>query len=310
MNIITSLNAIAAPTAIALGNFDGIHRGHRQVIDPILATPFGVATVVSFHPHPQEWFTGQQRPLLTPLDEKADYLESIGVKQLVLLDFNAALAALSPKDFVEQILLGQLKAQWISVGQNFQFGHRRAGSISDLQTLASHYGVHVHVATLYRCEDGRISSSAIREALSQGDLERANRLLGRPYTMNGTVVYGQQLGSTLGFPTANLKIPDNKFCPQRGVYYVQVRCLDSSVLDRSMPGVMNLGIRPTVDGLTQTIEVHLLDWSGDLYGKNLAVQLECFLRPEQKFESLDTLKKQIEADCAIARSLAGTNSMV
>ncbi len=316
MNVITSLDTAQTPTAIALGNFDGIHRGHRQVIEPILSFSDCTSTVVSFHPHPQEWFTGTQRTLLTPLHEKANYLGFLGIEQLVLLSFNADLATLSPNDFVEQILLKQLQAHQISVGHNFRFGHRRSGTIHDLKAIAARHGVPVHIAELCRCGDERISSSAIREALSQGDLERANRLLGRPYRLEGTVVQGQQLGRTLGFPTANLQIPENKFCPRQGVYYVTVRCSDESdesdetVLSETAPGVMNLGTRPTVDGLRQTIEVHLLDWSGDLYGKVLTVQLEQFLRAEQKFDSLDALKAQIQADCEMARSLSQMRSAV
>lgn len=302
MTVILSLQDIQSPTAIALGNFDGIHRGHRRVIDPILDVANGVSTVVSFHPHPQEWFTGEKRPLLTPLQEKADYLDSIGVKQLVLLPFNDDLAQLSPQDFVEQVLLKQLDARFISVGQNFKFGHRRSGNTEDLRAIAAQQGVFVHIAELHRCGEERISSSAIRESLTQGDLERANRLLGRPYTLSGTVVHGQHLGRTIGFPTANLHIPDNKFCPRQGVYYVQVH-LDDGNPDQQRPGVMNIGHRPTVDGLQQTVEVHLLDWNGDLYGATLTVQLEAFLRPEQKFDSLDALKNQIEVDCNVVRSL-------
>ncbi len=301
MKVITALQDIQSPTAIALGNFDGIHRGHRGVIDPILDSSTGVSTVVSFHPHPHEWFTGEKRSLLTPLQEKADYLNSIGVKQLVLLPFNADLAQQSPQDFVEQVLLKQLDAQWISVGQNFKFGHKRAGTTEDLRAIASQHGVFVHTATLHQCGDERISSSAIRDALGQGELERANRLLGRSYAISGTVVHGQHLGRTIGFPTANLHIPDNKFCPRQGVYYVDVFIGSGS--SECLPGVMNIGNRPTVNGAQQTVEVHLLDWSGDLYGAFLTVHLEKFLRPEQKFASLDALKSQIEADCNTARSL-------
>lgn len=294
---------IQTPTAIALGNFDGIHRGHRGVIDPMLAASVGCSTVVSFHPHPQEFFTGEQRSLLTPLDEKADYLESIGVEQFVLLNFTQALAALTPEAFVEQVLLDQLQTRWISVGQNFRFGRRRLGTTADLRAIAAQHHVHVHIADLQLCGGERISSSAIREALQQGDLEKANRLLGRPYQINGLVIQGQQLGRKLGFPTANLDVPPNKFLPRYGVYFVQVQCCGSENRLTRWPGVMNLGKRPTVDGLQQTVEVHVLDWSGDLYGQSLTVHLEKFLRSEQKFDSLDALKAQIQADCETARSL-------
>jgi len=327
VNVITSLDTIQAPTAIALGNFDGIHRGHRQVIDPVLASSAGISTVVSFYPHPQEWFTGERRLLLTPLQEKANYLKSIGIEQLVLLPFNKELSQLPPQGFVEQVLLKQLQARWVSVGHNFRFGHRRSGTTEDLKAIASNHGIFVHIAPLQLCGNERISSSAIREALSQGDLERANRLLGRPYMFSGPVVHGQHLGRTIGFPTANLELPDNKFCPRRGVYYVEVQRVSHeervlSMGEKSLPtvgsgngpdflpGVMNLGTRPTVDGVQQTVEVHLLDWQGDLYGQSLIVRLKQFLRPEQKFDSLDALKAQIEADCVTARSLVNVGSAV
>lgn len=304
MRILYSTDAIYAPAAIALGNFDGVHRGHRRVIDPMLAATVGKSTVVSFDPHPQEFFTGQRRTLLTPIEEKADHLESIGVEQLILIPFNRSLARLSPRAFVEEILIQQIKARWISVGRNFQFGHKRAGTTDDLAAIASDYQIPVYIAELETCMGERISSSAIRAALGMGDLAKANRLLGRPYQIRGRVVKGQQLGRTIGFPTANLKVPDNKCLPRQGVYYVQV----TTPLEphSPMPAVMNLGKRPTVDGLQQTLEVHLLDWSGDLYNQSLILHLKRFLRPEQKFDSLDALKSQIEADCKQARSLIAT----
>lgn len=310
---------MTTPTLIALGNFDGVHRGHQRVIAPILrsalpqdsippSSPRDAAfpTVVTFHPHPQQFFSGQHRTLLTPLDEKVRYLTAIGVQQLVLLPFNQMLASLTPEEFVTTILIEQLRAQQISIGQNFCFGRHRSGTATDLQTLAARYHVPVDIVPLHTCENERISSSAIRHALQQGNLARANQLLGRPYTLIGQVVQGQQLGRTIGFPTANLQLPAEKFLPQQGVYSVWVHLQTPGRLSAPLPGVMNIGKRPTVDGTQQTIEVHLLDWTGDLYGKTLTVSLEGFLRPEQKFASLDDLKAQIEADCNVARSRLGT----
>ncbi|MEB3212712.1 MAG: bifunctional riboflavin kinase/FAD synthetase [Leptolyngbyaceae bacterium] len=307
MNIITSPDTIARPTAIALGNFDGIHRGHENVIRPIFSSQSGVPTVVSFQPHPREWFSGQRLTLLTPLAEKSDYLARMGVQQLVVLAFDQQLATLSPQAFVERILLETLHARWISVGQNFKFGHRRAGTTEDLRAIAAAHNIHVNIAELQCCGDERISSSAIREALTNGDVSRANRLLGRPYQLRGIVVKGQQLGRTIGFPTANLQIPENKFCPRQGVYYVSVHCAEEPSL-KDFPAVMNIGHRPTVDGTRLTVEVHLLEWIGDIYGKTLHVELIQFLRSEQKFRSLDELKEQIAIDCRMARSLTRVSS--
>jgi riboflavin kinase / FMN adenylyltransferase len=299
--ITSSLDTVQTPTFIALGNFDGVHRGHRRVIEPVLSQ--SVATVVTFFPHPQEFFSGQRRPLLTPLDEKVAVLRSLGVEQLVLLPFGQELASMPPVEFVEIILLKQLQAHKISVGQDFCFGCRRSGTTKDLQAIAGRHGVAVEVIPLYIQNGDRISSSAIRQALQDGDLGTANQLLGRPYTLMGKVIHGQQLGRTIGFPTANLQLPPEKFLPRQGVYSVQVQCCALPADERLLPGVMNIGYRPTVDGVKQTIEIHLLDWSGDLYDQTLTVSLDRFLRPEQKFPSLDALKAQIQLDCDMARSL-------
>ncbi|MEG4090833.1 bifunctional riboflavin kinase/FAD synthetase [Microcoleus sp. Pol12B4] len=399
MWVTSSCTAALTPTSVALGNFDGLHLGHRQVVQPILnrspgpnsATVFasgqntrsnvdtdqnlpreypaigendsaapsdragtshnfegligpraegnslsgrdsdGVdrlySTVVTFDPHPQEFFTGQPKKLLTPLAEKVELLAAMGVEQLVLLPFDRELAALTACEFVEEILVRQLKASRISVGVDFRFGRGRAGTAVDLQSIAAGYGIDVALAPLHNCGEGdRISSSGIREGLASGDLTRANQLLGRPYSLVGTVVGGQRLGRTIGFPTANIELPPEKFLPRFGVYAVRVslkhgwekmkeesssyRWENPKSLIPGTPsnlsfvnGVVNVGCRPTVDGLQPTVEVHLLDWSGDLYGKTLSASLVEFLRPEQKFASLDALKTQIQTDCDIARSL-------
>ncbi len=335
------------PTAIALGNFDGVHLGHQAVIGkvlpenpqppyaplhqgefsgqrlagsgltgyshrqggPIKDTKIGdlevrcstraIPTVVTFFPHPQEFFSGQSRPLLTPLAEKAAHIGQLGVKQLVLLPFNHGLADLSPKEFVHDLLIQQLKAQRISVGKDFCFGKNRSGTVEALKQLAADYGVEVCIAPLRLQGTERISSSRIREALKGGHLATVTSLLGRPYSLQGRVIQGQQLGRTLGFPTANLKLPPDKFLPKHGVYSVWVQGV-SGTLHQPLPGVLNIGVRPTVDGLTTTVEVHLLNWSGDLYGKTLTLLLHDYLRPEQKFASLEDLKAQIHQDCQAA----------
>ncbi len=315
MWVTSSPTTVLTPTAVALGNFDGVHQGHQQVIQPVLSVAETVdgsprihATVVTFHPHPQEFFTGQARLLLTPLIEKAAQLSAVGVEQLVLLPFDESLARLSPEQFVEQILLQQLKATKVSIGSDFCFGRQRSGNAETLQAIAAKHGIAVSIAPLKNLGDDRISSSAIRQALQQGDVQRANQLLGHPYRLIGKVVQGQQLGRTIGFPTANLQLPSDKFLPCAGAYAVRVhRCDRGSEVDLSatptLRGVMNIGFRPTVNGTTQTIEVHLLDWSADLYEQTLIVSLAAFLRSEQKFPSLDALKAQIQADCDAARLL-------
>lgn len=314
MWVTSSTELIQTPTAVALGKFDGVHRGHQRVIQPILHKPVDAEriypTVITFFPHPQEFFTGKPRKLLTPLDEKVQQLELLGVEQLVLIPFNKELSALTPEQFVEQIIVEKLQASRISVGQDFCFGSNRSGTAFDLQILVAKYGIPVNIVPLetheddlpLKLEETRISTSLIRQILEAGDIEKANLLLGRPYTLMGTVVKGQQLGRTIGFPTANLQLPEDKFLPQQGVYAVRVSAINTP--DTSLKnhwGVMNIGKRPTVNGTLPTVEVHLLDWSGDLYDKQLKIQLEKFLRPEQKFSSLEALKSQIQLDCTIAR---------
>ncbi|MGF1603383.1 MAG: bifunctional riboflavin kinase/FAD synthetase [Thermosynechococcaceae cyanobacterium] len=302
MQVISFLDQVLKPSAVALGNFDGLHLGHCQVINAL--RPFAkkencAVTVVAFDPHPQAFFSGDSRPLLTPLDEKVAMLEALGVDQLVLLTFDQALAQLSPQDFVEEILVEKLVARCISVGFNFGFGYQRSGTTADLDAIATHHHIPVYIAEPKMTEGDPISSSAIRAALQEGHLSQAHQMLGRPYTLTGTVIHGQHLGATLGFPTANLKIPSDKFLPRQGVYSVRV---SGSGLSQPQIGVLNLGYRPTVNGQTQVPEVHLLNWSGDLYGQTLTVSLEQYLRPEQKFESLEALQTQIQLDCEIARS--------
>jgi riboflavin kinase / FMN adenylyltransferase len=302
----TSLQTALTPTAIALGNFDGIHCGHRQVIEPVLAAREQAvlrlyATVVSFSPHPREFFSRQPLALLSPFEERIALLEQTGVDQLMVLPFDQELANLSPEEFVDQILVDRLQAKHISVGKDFRFGHRRAGNADLLQQLAAQHGIEVTQVSLQTLDGERISSSAIRQALAQGDIQTTSQLLGRPYRLIGKVIEGQQVGRTIGFPTANLQLPPNKLVPAQGVYGVRVSGKDLNQ-GNAIAGVMNIGNRPTVNGLEETIEVHILDWEGDLYGQELTVELLEFIRSEQRFPSLDALKEQISADCAIARS--------
>lgn len=360
MWITSSLAAAKGPAHIALGNFDGVHLGHQQVMAQILCEPSSgtsthtsaasrplrlgsssiqafhsgilasgysflpnvteediqtqqahaislpvgpplpasgsYATVVTFSPHPHEYFSGCDRPLLTPVAEKIWQLSQLGVHQLIMLPFNQALAELSPQDFVENILIDGLQAKRISVGSDFHFGKGRTGNAQNLTEIAGKHNIPVVQVPLKHEQGERISSSHIREALTAGKPSVAAKLLGRAYTLTGRVVEGKQLGRTIGFPTANLHIPVKKYLPRKGVYSVRVYGADAEPIK----GVMNIGNRPTVEGQTLSVEVHLLNWGGDLYGKVLTVSLEQFIRPEQKFGSLDQLKSQIEQDCQVA----------
>ncbi|ACK66111.1 riboflavin biosynthesis protein RibF [Rippkaea orientalis PCC 8801] len=317
MWVTSSTSNLLTPTAIALGNFDGIHLGHKQVLQPILRltsdNPALYPTVVTFTPHPQEFFTGETRQLLTPVSEKIQRLEPLGIQQLVRLPFDRELAALSPQAFVSDILIKQLQVKQISVGEDFRFGHKRSGTAEDLRKIAANYGVSVHVTALVEDKRGRggegerggtlsslrISSSLIRQCLADGNIKQANQMLGYCYSLIGKVIQGQQLGRTIGFPTANLEISPDKLLPRFGVYCVQIKRETGEIRQ----GVMNIGYRPTVEGQTPTVEVHLFDWSEDLYQQTLTVELVEFLRPEQKFSSLDALKDQISQDCQLAKEI-------
>lgn len=304
MHTAFSLEQAHKPTALAIGNFDGIHLGHQQVLNPILGSSSDngrIKTVLTFHPHPQEFLTGQPRLYLTPPAEKGAILAQMGFEQVVQLPFTQAFARLSPQHFIEQVLQEGLKATCISVGWDFRFGSGRTGEVSQLKDWGLDHGIAIEVAPKAERQGARVSSSRIRAALSLGDPGLALALLGRPYCLQGTVVEGDKRGRQLGFPTANLDLPRDKFLPRDGVYGVQV-------YEGSQPkprlGVMNLGIRPTVDGSRRQVEVHLLDWQGDLYGQNLRVDLHHFVRPEQRFGSLAELQQQIKADCETVRQLA------
>ena len=298
------------PCVIALGNFDGIHQGHQKVIEPIFQPRLNQEysrCLVTFTPHPQEFFSGNKKLLLTPIAEKSQLLEQMGIDQLILLPFDRELANLTPSDFVSEILVKKINASFISIGEDFRFGYRRQGDAEQLKLLAIEHQIEVNITPeqSITVEDRkqRISSSLIRKSLSQGEIEFANQMLGREYKFIGTVVKGQQLGRTIGFPTANLQIPQDKFIPQKGVYEVRVDILDSQ--ETNLIGVMNIGNRPTIDGQNISIEVHLLNWQGDLYGKQLKVRLVKFIREEKKFASLDELKEQIKKDC---QSVISVNS--
>lgn len=299
-NISPSNEKIKYPCAVALGNFDGIHKGHQQVIQPIFKYQNLTPSLVTFIPHPEEFFTGTKKQLLTPIAEKCQILESLGIKQLILLPFDRQLANLSAEKFVEDILIKQIKANFISVGEDFCFGYQRQGNAEYLQSLADKHNVKVSITEeqnlTIKKESIRISSSYIRQSLSEGKPELATKMLGREYQIIGKVIEGQKLGRKIGFPTANLAIPPEKFLPQMGVYGVKVDVKNNSLLS-NLSGVMNIGTRPTIEGKNISVEIHLLDWEGDLYNQILTVKLVNFLRLEQKFSSLDDLKKQIKLDC-------------
>jgi riboflavin kinase/FMN adenylyltransferase len=294
------------PTAIALGSFDGLHRGHRRVIaavaDPAAAADGAVPTVVSFWPHPRELLHGETRLRLDLPEEQLELLGPLGIAQLVMLPFDAALAALQPDEFVARVLAEQLHARRVAVGENFRFGVGRVGGVADLVRLGAAHGIVVTVVPMLGEGGERMSSSRIRSALSAGDLAEAARLLERPYRFVGRVVPGRGLGRTLGWPTANLQVDGRKFLPLEGVYAARVSLLEGS--GEAIAAVMNLGPQPTVDPLAPSaVEVHLLDRSIELVGRRLLVEPTRLLRRQRRFDGLEALSAQIAADAESARQL-------
>ena len=294
------------PTTLALGSFDGLHAGHRRVIASVTQTDHldAIPTVVSFWPHPREVLHGEPRLRLDLPEEKLELLEPLGIQQLVLVPFNRQLAQLSAAEFVEQVLLGCLKARQIAVGANFRFGRGREGDTNTLRALAEAAGVQVSVLPILEDAGGRMSSSRIREALSNGDLQAASTLLGRPYRFRGTVVRGRGLGRELGWPTANLQVDGRKFLPGLGVYAARawIQRDGEGRESEALPAVMNLGPQPTVDpNSPSAVEVHLLDRRIELVGQELVVEPVERLRGQQRFSGLEELSAQIGKDAAAAR---------
>jgi riboflavin kinase / FMN adenylyltransferase len=293
------------PTAIALGSFDGLHQGHRRVIAAVTAVPgseqAAIATVVSFWPHPREVLHGEARLRLDLPAEKLHLLEPLGIEQLVLVPFSRELAALSPEAFVEQVLVGQLAAQRVAVGDNFRFGAGRSGDSQALAVIGARHGIEVEVVPMLWDGEERVSSSRIRRALGAGDLAEARRLLERPYRFSGLVVRGRGLGKQLGWPTANLQVDGRKFLPLEGVYAATASVAGGPML----PAVMNLGPQPTVDPTAPSaVEVHLLDRQLELEGLELVVEPLQLLRRQQTFASFEQLAAQIAADAQLARALS------
>jgi len=294
------------PTAIALGSFDGLHQGHRRVIAAVTGTAAKAAglvpSVVSFWPHPREVLHGDTRLRLDLPAEKLELLEPVGIEQLVLVPFDPALAALTPEAFVEQVLVGQLAAGIVAVGENFRFGKGRSGDTAALIALGQRYGLAVEVLPMLWDGPERVSSSRIRRALAAGDLEEARRLLERPYRFSGQVVQGRGLGRKLGWPTANLQVDGRKFLPLEGVYAAMASVAGAP----PVPAVMNLGPQPTVDPMAPSaVEVHLLDRSMELVGQELRIEPLKLLRTQCAFANVQALSAQIGADAEAARKLCG-----
>lgn len=295
------LPATAQGHAVALGNFDGVHCGHRHLLHQLhAARPDLPLAVLSFEPHPREFFRPEDPPFrLTLSDERARALGDLGVATLYELPFDADLSHLTAAAFVEQVLIAAIGARHLACGSDFAFGHRRGGNVRFLEAALTPHNIGLTPVPLLADEDGPISSSRIRRLLADGYPDRAAAELGRPFAIEGIVTHGDQRGRTLHFPTANVPLGQH-LEPARGAYAVRVRLADGSIHN----GVANIGRRPTVNaGPESRLEAHLFDFDGDLYGQVILVELHGYLREEQQFPSLEALKAQIAMDAAQAREL-------
>jgi len=286
-----------------IGNFDGVHLGHQAVFRQLMGKgkELGLpAVVISFEPQPQEYFTPQRAPArLTRLREKLQAIAEAGIERVLLLEFNARLAAMAAEEFVERILVQGLGVRFLMVGDDFRFGAKRRGDFNLLREAGDRYDFRVEDMHTVRLSEDRVSSTRIREALTDGDLDTAAHLLGRSYQICGRVAHGDKRGRTIGFPTANVDL-HRRVSPVRGVFAVRVRGLEETAL----PGVANIGTRPTVTGDPRyLLEVHLFDFSREVYGRHVGVEFVHKLRDEKKFESFEELRRQITQDAWQARNL-------
>ena len=288
-----------APVVVAIGNFDGFHLGHQQLIKTLKVRSKELSlksTVVTFEPHPQTYFQPDVRlSRLSSVREKLELFRDYGVERVIALRFNEQLASLSAEDFVRKYLVESLSASHVVVGYDFGFGAGRSGTAEDLQALGDAYGFGVSRVAAVSIDGEKIGSTRVREVLQSGDLALAARLLGRPYAISGRVLYGDQRGRTWGFPTANLLVERHN-PPLRGVFAVEVGGVEEGLL----PGVANLGFRPTVGGDRLLLEVHLINFSGTFYGDRVRVIFRKRIRAETKFDSFDALKDQIHKDTQAA----------
>jgi len=305
------------PRAVAIGNFDGVHRGHQAVLAEALASAQAsglTLAVLTFDPHPAVVLGRKPPPLLTTLDRKAELLRRASVAEVLVRAFDAEFAAYTPERFVTEVLVQGLRARAVIVGQNFRFGHDRAGDRSTLEALGREHGFEVRCFSLRGDSRGPFSSTRVRQAILRGDVAEAAAILGRPHAFSGVVGQGDQRGRTIGFPTANVE-QVLEVVPAIGVYAVVVDSLGEDGARALGAGVMNVGTRPTIAARAaeqgtadsasprQTQEVHLFDFDRDLYGQRLRVHVLERLRSEQKFASLDELRAQIERDAARGREL-------
>lgn len=289
---------------LTLGNFDGVHLGHQQLINHLITQGkrLNLPTVVMlFEPQPLEFFCPDNAPSrLTSFQEKVILIEKLGIDYIIAVPFNQTFAKMSADDFIQDWLINKLQAKYIAIGDDFRFGYERKGDINLLEHYAQTNGFMVESIPTFVFDHLRVSSTAVRKALSNNDFQLAHCLLGRNYAITGRVVHGNALARQLGFPTANIHLHRKKPALQ-GVYLVKVK---NSCSQQSYHGIANIGIRPTIEGKKAILEVNLFDFSGDLYGQYLDVTFIKKLRDEKKFNSLTELKEQITQDVCTAKKIS------
>lgn len=291
----------AFATVLTIGNFDGVHLGHRAMLERLIATARKAAmpaAVLTFEPHPREYFAPAEAPArLTRLREKLELLAECGVDQVYVCRFNARFASLTADEFIERVLVRGLGARHLLIGDDFRFGKGRSGDFALLQQAGVAHRFAVEAMPTIELDEERVSSSSIRAALASGNLTRAEHFLGRPFSISGRIVHGDKIGRTLGFPTANVQHARQRL-PLTGVYAVSVDGLNH----RSVFGAASIGVRPTIAaGLKPVLEVHLLDFERDIYGEHVHVNFHHKLRDEAKYATLDALKAQIARDVEATR---------
>jgi riboflavin kinase/FMN adenylyltransferase len=294
---------------LTIGNFDGVHRGHQTLLAKLTAKAQATglpSAVLTFEPHPREYFTHENRPTrLTSLREKIQRIANQGVDRLYIGRFNTRFAALTAEQFIEDILIRGLCARQVMIGDDFRFGRGRQGDFAMLQAAGSQAGFTVEAMHTLVHEGERVSSSAVRSALAEGDMPHAARLLGRPYSISGRVMHGDKIGRTIGFPTANIQLK-HRSPPLMGIYTVSVEGL----ADRPWPGVASGGVRPTInDAGRPTLEVHLFDWNTECYGAHLKVNFLAKQRDEERYDTLEALTAQIARDADQARAYFARNPL-
>ena len=286
---------------MSIGNFDGIHVGHRAMLTRLAQSAKSrglVSCVLTFEPHPREFFAPLSAPArLSNLREKLEAFASLGVERTHICRFNRNFSSMTAQEFIERVVCGGLNAKWLLVGEDFRFGSKRAGDLALLQKAGQKLDFEVTVMPSIMLKGQRISSTMVRDALAEGDLERASELLGKPYSMSGRVVHGDKTGRRIGFPTANIKIKHAR-PPLGGIFAVEV----SGISECPLKGVASLGVRPTImDNGAPVLEVHVFDFNREIYGQHVRVEFVHKLREEEKYPDLKTLTQQISLDVEKAK---------